>query len=32
MAYTDKKEAKFFLKYKEIQEGAVATNGLLIYD
>jgi hypothetical protein len=34
--YTDKKENKIFLKYKEIQKGAVAkscmTNGLLIYD
>ncbi len=34
-AHTDKKEKKIFLKYKEIQGGAVAksymTNGLLIY-
>jgi hypothetical protein len=34
--YTDKKENKIFLTYKEIQKGAVAksdmTNGLLIYD
>jgi hypothetical protein len=33
--YTDKKENKFFLIYKEIQNRAVAkpymTNGLLIY-
>jgi hypothetical protein len=33
--YTDKKENQNFLKYKEIQNGAVAksymTNGLLIY-
>jgi hypothetical protein len=33
--YTDKKEKKTFLIYKEIQNGAVAksymTNGLLIY-
>ncbi len=33
--YTDKKENKIFLTYKEIQSGAVAksymTNGLLIY-
>jgi hypothetical protein len=33
--YTDKKENKIFLVYKEIQSGAVAksymTNGLLIY-
>ncbi len=33
--YTDKKENKIFLIYKEIQSGAVAksyvTNGLLIY-
>jgi hypothetical protein len=33
--YTDKKENQIFLKYKEIQNGAVATsfmtNGLLIY-
>ncbi len=33
--YTDKKENKIFLIYKEIQNGAVAksymTNGLLIY-
>jgi hypothetical protein len=33
--YTDKKEKKIFLIYKEIQNGAVAksymTNGLLIY-
>ncbi len=35
-AYTDKKENKIFLLYKEIQKGAVAksymTNGLLIYE
>ncbi len=34
--YTDKKENKIFLRYKEIQKGAVAksymTNGLLICD
>ncbi len=34
--YTDKKEYKIFLIYKETQRGAVAksymTNGLLIYD
>jgi hypothetical protein len=34
--YTDKKERKKFLTYKEIQKGAVAkpymTNDLLIYD
>ncbi len=34
--YTDKKDNKIFLIYKEIQKGAVAksymTNGLLIYD
>jgi hypothetical protein len=34
--YTDKKERKKFLTFKEIQKGAVAksymTNGLLIYD
>jgi hypothetical protein len=34
--HTDKKENKIFLKYKEIQKGAVAmsymTNGFLIYD
>jgi hypothetical protein len=34
--YTDKKENKIFLIYKEIQKGVVAksyiTNGLLIYD
>jgi hypothetical protein len=34
--YTDKKENKIFLIYKEIQKGAVAksymTNGLLIND
>jgi hypothetical protein len=34
--HTDKKENKIFLKYKEIQKGAVAksfmTNGLLTYD
>jgi imidazolonepropionase-like amidohydrolase len=34
--YTDKKENKIFLVYKEIQKGAVAksytTKGLLIYD
>jgi hypothetical protein len=34
--YTDKKDNKVFLIYKEIQNGAVAksymTNGLLIYD
>jgi hypothetical protein len=34
--YTDKKENKIFLIYKDIQKGAVAksymTNGLLIYD
>ncbi len=34
--YTDKKENKSFLIYKEIQKGAVTklymTNGLLIYD
>jgi hypothetical protein len=34
--YTDKKEYKIFLIYKEIQKGAVAksymTNGLLIYN
>jgi hypothetical protein len=34
--YTDKKEKKIFLVYKEIQKGAVAksykTKGLLIYD
>jgi hypothetical protein len=34
--YTDKKENKISLLYKEIQKGAVAksyvTNGLLIYD
>ncbi len=33
--YSDKKENQIFLKYKEIQSGAVAksymTNGLLIY-
>jgi hypothetical protein len=33
--YTDKKENQIFLKYKEIQNGAVAklymTKGLLIY-
>jgi hypothetical protein len=35
LGYTDKKEKKIFLIYKEIQSGAVAkaymTNGLLIY-
>jgi hypothetical protein len=35
-SYTDKKENKIFLIYKEIQKEAVAmsyvTNGLLIYD
>jgi hypothetical protein len=35
-AYTDKKEIKIFLIYREIQKGAVAksyrTKGLLIYD
>jgi hypothetical protein len=35
LSYTDKKENKIFLIYKEIQNGAVAksyvTNGLLIY-
>ncbi len=34
--YTDKKENQIFLKYKEIQNGAVVTsymiNGLLIYE
>jgi hypothetical protein len=34
-SYTDKKENKIFLIYKEIQNGAAAksymTNGLLIY-
>ncbi len=34
--YTDKKEKKIFLKYKEIQNGAVAksytTKGFLIYE
>jgi hypothetical protein len=32
--YTDKKEYKIFLIYKEIQKGAISkmTNGLLIYD
>jgi hypothetical protein len=35
-AYTDKKEKKIFIVYREIQKGAVAksyrTRGLLIYD
>jgi hypothetical protein len=35
LQYTDKKKIKFSLKYKEIQNGALAksymTNGLLIY-
>ncbi len=34
--YTDRKEYKIFLKYKEIQNGSVAksymTNGLIVYD
>ncbi len=30
--HTDKTENKIFLVYKEIQSGAVATNGLFIYD
>ncbi len=34
--YTDKKENKIFLNYKEVQKGAVAksymTNDFLIYD
>jgi hypothetical protein len=34
--YTDKKENKIFLIFKEIQKGAIAksymTNGLLVYD
>jgi hypothetical protein len=36
VAYTDKKENKFFLIYKEIQNGAVAKScmrkGFLIYE
>jgi hypothetical protein len=30
--YTDKKEKKIFLKYKEIQSGAVAKSYLVIYE